>query len=158
MRWGDPRRTAYGTASQAAVAAQFSWIALFNNSTGPQLLSILGITEDGNDPSVANNVVIAHGTPSGTAIAPIPAFSGETTPVGQIFTGTAASIPATSFYYVPGQGTANNPHPYPFFTLQAGWAFYLYCLIVNSQLGLSFLYQWRWVWEFPVIPNDPLGS
>lgn len=153
--WGDPRRLAWLTLQSPAVANQFSFASLFNNSSAAQVIGVhdIGIdNEVGNFPSYA---VVDQVAPSGTLTEPIPAFSGERTPVGIGFIGSAAVRPAQSFSYSTNASPNGNPRPFPFFHLQVGWRLTLWFNTVDKALGLWFYYEWRWPWESPVVNPSP---
>jgi hypothetical protein len=155
VKWGDPRRMAWVGANATGAAATNAFVSLFNNSTGPHVLAVHDVIKDSNSTTNIGGLALAQGVQGAGATPPTPAFGGEATPVGFASFGTVSSVPTFNTAYNGGGVPNNNTNPWPLFFLPPQWSLTAYAFTVNTFLRVQFWFEWRWMWEFPVVPNSP---
>jgi len=156
LHWPNPRRLAwvYATTNLGG-DGNFGQIGLYNNSTGPHVLCVHDVIVDPAQNGAPGGALLIQGKLSGTDFRPIPAFTGEAVPVGLATGGESVTQPTFSFMANLSTEWTQSARPWPTVFLQPGWSMLWSQATASSDFGLSFLYEWRWAWEFPVIPNSP---
>lgn len=127
-----------GYASQAAVAAQNGFVALFNNDRLGRMIAVL----DFEGHPVTNNpliVAVVKGTIGTLASAGLSYIAGEYAPSGQIFSGTAAALPAApTVNILSAQPLDAWNHDFPASILPQGYTLAVYDKVVNEIIEVSF--------------------
>lgn len=154
-KWGDPRRLAWVVNDAPAVMSANSFIALYNNSTGAQIIALHDVVAQATISHYPDGFVFTKGLPGGTAVAGSAAFADQATPVGQATIGSVATVPTLTGFWNGNSNPNTNTHGFPLAFLQPGWSIVFYDGTQNEELALGFLYEWRWAWEFPVVPISP---
>jgi|SRR5271170_344475 len=136
-----PRRMAYGGANQAAVASDFSSLALFNNSNYAEYLIVRHWTATfGGSVQILAGVV--PGSFGGTAVTPIPYFPNEALPPGTL-TKIAAVAAQTTGYAIGGSANVNFSWPLdlPFAVVPQGYTFFIQCTSANNAITASVMWE-----------------
>src|SRR5271163_773366 len=141
QRKPNVRESGFGGANQAAVASNFPYVALNNNSAGPAVL-VVHSYDSSTITAQAIGITLVNGLTGTAASTEVPAVAGEGAPAGLIYTGaittlpsrlTRTTIPANSFYLWT--------HDYPVAYILPGWSFAVFCATVNTSLNASFWWE-----------------
>jgi len=139
-----------GQVSQAAVAAQYSYVSLYNNSPGPDVL-VLRTLHEFNVSSLSMFMAAVKGVPVGSASGAVlaPIWTGQAVHAGQIYAGTSATALTPDWQILVG---ATVPWimtgKMPLAIISPNWALVFTTKAVNVTLSLSL------VWE--AVPADEL--
>ena len=141
QRKPNVRESGFGGAASIAVAANFSYVALNNNSAGPAVLVVHSY--DGSLFSAQSiGVTLVNGLTGTAASSEVPAVAGEGAPAGLIYTGAIATLPSRlTRTTVPGNNFFLWPHDYPVAYILPGWSFAVFCVTVNITLNASFWWE-----------------
>lgn len=132
------RRMGQGYASQAAVAAQNGFVALYNNDRIGRMIAVLDFE---GHPTTNNPLIVSvvRGTLGALASSGLSYIPGEYAPSGQIYSGTAAALPAANTVnIVSSQALDAWNHEFPASILPQGYSLAIYDKVVNEIIEVSF--------------------
>ena len=152
------RFSAFNGANQAGVAAQFSLISVYNNSTARDFVVVhhfdFSIAAIG-----AGGFYLAEGQVGASVGGDQVVVPGEAQPAGVMQTTTIAALPGGRTHTLVGASLSYQwPHEYPVAVLLPGWSFVIYNGTVNVGLNASIwwegvradlYYQFMRDWEQP---------
>ena len=154
--WGDPRRLAYCTGNAAAVAAQNSFVGIYNNSPGQHILCIIDFSQQQSTVAVLAGFAMLNAAIGTIGASGFTAFNSQAAPPGQVLTGSVTALPSPLVYFGGQVPPASNPRDWALAFLEPGDAFVMYAQTVDIALNATVWYEWRWLWEFPAIPENPM--
>lgn len=144
-----------GLITQGAVAAQFSQLSLFNNSSARDLLAIIQVSATaGGAAEVGFSVTQGTQGTSGGLMSPI--VTGNAAMAGQLFHQTVGALP--SFDFEPTPGTLGQPFNtnYEWLAiLSPGWSGVFTLEVVNLAFTLSLV--WQLVHPEEIVSDDLTG-
>jgi len=123
----------------SASAGSFSWIALYNNASTGWYLHIVGLLAWAQGTTAEAVMFRSQGVPSGSVIIPAtPVDPNSPALWGQMYFGTAASLPSSPILHMGGN---NYPvewsYDFPVCILQAGYSLYLYANVIDTAVSGS---------------------
>jgi len=130
-----------GGAAATGGMAQNAAVALYNDTTGAELLAVLllmvasGIGEYQQVGSLQGTIgsLVGHG---------IPVVSGDTPRAGAIYSTTNATVPTTADFTVASLDAAITlPPHYPLAIVQPGWSFVVYNQTAGDSTTVGFYWQ-----------------
>ena len=136
-----PSRCAYAQNGQAAVAAVYSFIALYNDSPAPYVLAVHDWQVLRVASTFTEGFAVIHGQIGSGARQGQPVVSNRQRMPGIVTAGTLAALNTTSFY---PSGITNNDgwhHEFPMVVLTPGWSLVMQLGTVNAALAGSFWWQ-----------------
>lgn len=136
----DPRRLAFAGARNTGVGGQFSQVALFNNSTGAQLLSIFDVSL-GGDAAAGWVLYTQLGQIGSNPVAGQYIMVGEPAPPGIVTTFNSASNPPFGFFSSFQNGSAPGRNQVPFCILLPGWSAVISDFTTAAVFTVTFHYQ-----------------
>jgi hypothetical protein len=155
--WGDPRRTFWASCSASAVAAQVGVCVLWNNSPGQHLICVRDLVNPAPTANAVASVTWFEGSTGTQNGSTYPIVTGDAQPVGLTFSSTIAAAPATFINYAAPNVLNGNTDFGPLVVLLPGWSMRVYGATANTVFTISFRAEWRWVWELPAIPENPIA-
>jgi hypothetical protein len=140
-RWGNPAVCAWAGNIAPAVAAQFSFVSLFNDQSSAYALALLdwgNFTNPTGTPAVFG---IAQGKLGSNPVQGSPVVTNGTTTPGQVLTGSVVAFPTLGIF--PSLTGSNGlwGHDFPMSVLLPGWAITAYSNIVDTVFGISFFWE-----------------
>lgn len=153
--WGDPRRLAYIKADVASFAGNYCFAGLYNNSTGQHILCVWAVIQYAASAVTISTFSVQPGLLGTVGVSGVPAFYSQQQPPGQETAYYNATIPSPFQYLGSTLLPQANPLPFPFAFVPPNCTFIVNTTAVGTQMNVSIFYEWRWAWEFPVIPQDP---
>jgi hypothetical protein len=158
FQWaGDPRRMAWAQAFATASGIGVSIAGLYNNSPGQHILCIWEMTQVYSTTQATAGFLLLQVAQPGNILSAaegMPLFPDQPAPPGLSYR-LAGALPPTYFQYNAGTVPNSNTHDIPIAFLPPGWALQLYGSTVDVNLYVTFWYEYRWIWEFPVTPQNP---
>lgn len=132
---------AYGGGQFATAAADFTTLALLNNSQYAEYLLIRtwSFTPNGNNIGL---VGVAQTNFGGTAVTPIPFMPNEAPPPG-VLTHIAATSAQVNGFVIGGSASSPNiwPLDIPFALVPPGWSFFIQQFTANVILTASVMWE-----------------
>lgn len=134
------RRALQQYANQGAVAAQYSFVALFNDSTSGDMLRIRSYAVQPGAGAVCL-AFLNQGSLGSLVLAGQSIFAGEPQFAGSLYSGSNATQPTTGSFI--GQTTNGNFYNnlLPIAYLRPGWAYVIQCRVVNTSVGASLVWE-----------------
>ena len=129
---------AQGYASQAAVAAQNGFVALYNNDRIGRMLAVLDFE---GHPTTNNPLLltVVAGKLGALVSNGLPYIASDTLQSGQIFSGTSAALPAANTVNTLSAQPLNAwNHDFPAAVLPVGYTLAVYDKVVNEIIEVSF--------------------
>jgi|SRR5579872_180143 len=128
----------YLIATQAAVAAQISYVALQNNDSAARNLVVYGYSFSAGSPATMRALYGALGSPNGTIS---PARFGAPTPPGAGVSGAAAALPGVNMGSpTPSGGPAGIFPNFPLAIVPPGWNFIIGGSATNTAITVTIMY------------------
>ncbi len=147
----DLRNCAFGGLNSPALAANFSIVGLYNDTSAPYNLVI----RDFNASLVTANAIgwyITSGAIGANVTRGVTAFSGEKAIAGQLQVSQIAALPtAIARITIPGNNFYNWLHDWPVAVIDPGSTFVVACLVVNVTVNASFWWEQFYAqgeWDF----------
>jgi hypothetical protein len=133
------RRLAGGSATLAALAANYSAVALYNDSTIGHLLRV--VNWQASVTGGASVAFMTQGALSTLVGRGIPLFAGENAPAGLIYTQQDVNAPPMAVFTSAGGASTQSPEITPWFYLRPGYSLVIKTQAVNLPLLVSFWWE-----------------
>jgi hypothetical protein len=134
------RRLYGGGFSQAAVGAQYSFVALYNNSTIGRILRVVEyLTGSGGTSNVV--AFFAQGTVGSSQGAGVALFSGEQSGAGAIYAGSNATAPGFGINMNAAGSVTIGSRDMPWFYIRPGFSVVFKGDTVNQMVNATFWWE-----------------
>jgi hypothetical protein len=137
----DYRRVAYGGGLAGAIASQFGFLQLFNNSPSVEYLLVRNwnVFTATADPYFA---IVTQTNLAGTAQPIVAGMPTEAPPPGIVSVGASLTAITTGWLYYPASTVSGGwPFDYPFALVPPGWYFTTQCQAANVNARLAVWWQ-----------------
>ena len=146
---------AYVTGNVTGGATSYATLGLYNNSPGQHVLCIMNFTQAATIEQIVLGWQSASGLLGALGGNGVPAYLGQGAPPGQLTTAANPASFVTPQYFPLSPSWAWLQQPWPFAFLPPGSTWQMQCGTTNVAMFATIWYEYRFIWEFPAIPENP---